>query len=235
MNIQDKLYDMQDKSYAALQARLIPTIPAESIIGVRVPEARKLAKELVKQNCYLPFLHCLPHQLFDENILHGLLIAEIKDYNTCILELERFLPYVDNWLVCDTISPKVFAKNKNELLLKIRNWIASDHIYTCRFGIKMLMTFYLDEPFSNEYLEIAASVHLDDYYVKMMIAWFFATALAKQWDAAIPYLENRKLDMWIHNKTIQKARESFRISNEQKSMLILLRRRQNNAVITKQP
>ncbi len=152
-------------------------------------------------------------------MLHGLLISEIKDYDVCINEIDRFLPYVDNWAVCDIMSPKILKKNKEELIKKIKKWAKLKQTYTCRFGIKMLMSYFLDEDFKPEYLKISASVHSNEYYVQMMVAWFFATALAKQWNDAILYLENNKLDNWVHNKAIQKALESYRITDEQKVYL----------------
>ena len=165
----------------------------------------------------------LPHTYYDENILHALLVAEIKDYDTCVKEVERFLPHVDNWAVCDIFSPKVFKKNRDRLIKKIKEWTASDHPYTCRFGMEMLMMHFLDENFRPEYLEIPAAVHSEEYYVNMMIAWFYATALAKQWDAAVSYIEEKRLNPWTHNKTIQKARESYRITPEQKEYLKTLK------------
>ena len=224
MTILDRLYELEDKEYAAFQAKLTPGVPPESFIGVRVPMVRKLAKELIKANEYADFLQQLPHKFYDENMLHGLLVSEIKDYDWCIAEVDKFLPYVDNWAVCDIMSPKVFKKNKEALLTKIVEWSGSEHLYTSRFGIEMLMSHYLDDDFKPEYLDIPASVHSEEYYLKMMIAWFFATALAKQWDATIPYIENNKLDTWVHNKTIQKARESYRITDAQKEYLKTLKR-----------
>ena len=219
MKAQELLFQLQDKSYRDFQSKLIPTIPVETIIGVRIPAIRKLAKEYGKDPESVEFLKQLPHTYYDENILHALLVAEIKDYEACVKEVECFLPYVDNWAVCDIFSPKVFCKNKDKLIDKIREWTASDHPYTCRFGMEMLMTHFLDEDFRVEYLEIPAAVHSDEYYVNMMIAWFYATALAKQWDATIGYIEDQRLDTWTHNKTIQKARESYRITPEQKEYL----------------
>ena len=219
MKAQGLLFQVQDKGYRDFQSKLIPTIPAETIIGVRTPAIRKLAKEYAKDPESAAFLMQLPHTYYDENILHALLIAEIKDYDACMEAVEAFLPYIDNWAVCDGLSPKAFGKHKAELLEKIRLWIPSEHIYTCRFGIGMLMRWFLDEDFQPGYLELPAAVRSEEYYVKMMTAWFFATALAKQWDAAIPYLEQNRLDTWTHNKTIQKARESYRITTEQKEYL----------------
>ena len=223
MKAQELLFQLQDKGYRDFQSKLIPTIPVETIIGVRIPTIRKLAKEYGKDPESVEFLKQLPHTYYDENILHALLVAEIKDYEVCVKEVERFLPYVDNWAVCDIYSPKVFRKNKGKLIDKIREWTASDHPYTCRFGIEMLMTHFLDEDFRVEYLEIPAAVHSEEYYVNMMIAWFYATALAKQWDATIGYIEDQRLDTWTHNKTIQKARESYRITPEQKEYLKTLK------------
>ena len=217
--IQERLFALRDEKYREFQRSLIPGLPRENIIGIRIPVMRKLAKEFVKEPEAAVFLKQLPHTYYDENILHALLIAEIKDYDTCMEAVEAFLPYIDNWAVCDGLSPKVFGKHKAELLEKIRLWIPSEHIYTCRFGIGMLMRWFLDEDFQPGYLELPAAVRSEEYYVNMMTAWFFATALAKQWDAAIPYLEQNRLDPWTHDKTIQKARESYRITTEQKEYL----------------
>lgn len=219
MNIREELFAIQDTSYGDFQSNLIPNISRELFIGVRVPEARKLAKRIVKEPEASKFLKDLPHKYYDENILHALLISEIKDYDACIEEIDKFLPYVDNWAVCDIISPKIFKKNKTILLGKIKEWSASKKTYTCRFGIEMLMSYFLDDDFKPEYLEIPASVHSEEYYVRMVIAWFFATALAKQWGAAIKYIEDHRLDKWTHNKAIQKARESRRITPKRKEYL----------------
>ena len=224
MNITNELFKLADEEYADFQAKLTPTIDRKCFIGVRVPAVRKLAKEIYKSDQYADFLKTLPHKYYDENMLHGLILSEFKDYDKCISEVDRFLPYVDNWAVCDIMSPKCFKKNKDKLIDKIKEWSASDEVYTSRFGIEMLMSHVLDEDFKKKYLEIPAKVHLDDYYSKMMVAWFFATALAKQWDATIPYLESGKLETWTHNKTIQKARESYRISDEQKEYLRSLKK-----------
>lgn len=184
---------------------------------------KKLAKELVNGEETNDFLKQLPHTYYDENVLHALLIASIKDYDACMEALETFLPYIDNWAVCDCLSPKVFQKHKTELLEKIKLWIPSEHPYICRFGMGMLMRWFLDDDFCQEYLELPAAVRSEEYYVNMMTAWFFATALAKQWDAAIPYLEQNRLNPWTHNKTIQKARESYRITPGQKEYLKTLK------------
>ena len=223
MKAQELLFQLQDKGYRDFQSKLIPTIPVETMIGVRIPAIRKLAKEYGKDPESVEFLKQLPHTYYDENILHALLVAEIKDYEVCVKEVERFLPYVDNWAVCDIFSPKVFRKNRDRELDNITEWADSEHPYTCRFGMEMLMTHFLDEDFRVEYLEIPAAVHSEEYYVNMMIAWFYATALAKQWDATIGYIEDQRLDTWTHNKTIQKARESYRITPEQKEYLKTLK------------
>ena len=219
MNIKKELLALQDVSYADFQAKLTPNIPRDLFIGVRVPLAKKLAKRIAEEPETSKFLRDLPHTYYDENMLHGLLISEIKDYDACIEAVCEFLPYVDNWAVCDSMSPKIFAKNKKALLEKIKQWSASEKTYTCRFGIKMLMSYFLDDDFKPEYLEIPLSVTGEDYYVNMMVAWFFATALAKQWDVTIQYIEDQRLDTWTYNKAIQKARESKRITPKQKEYL----------------
>lgn len=224
MHITEELFALQDVAYADFQAKLTPNIPRERFIGVRVPEARKLAKRLAQEPEAAIFLRDLPHTYYDENILHSLLLSEMKDYDACIAAVDAFLPYVDNWAVCDILSPKIFKKHKTALLEKIKEWSASKKTYTCRFGIEMLLSHFLDEDFKPAYLEIPASVHREEYYVRMMMAWFFATALAKQWDATIDYLEDCRLDPWTHNKTIQKARESGRITPKQKEYLKTLKR-----------
>ena len=224
LKVLDKLFELQDKKYADFHGKLIPHIPREKIIGVRVPKMRKLAKEYFKSEGAKLFLNNLPHKYYDENLLHGMLISEIKDYDKCINKLDKFLPFVDNWAVCDTISLKVFKNNKEKLIEKIKIWISSKTTYVCRFGILMLMKHFLDDDFKPEYLETVANVKSDEYYIKMMIAWFFATALSKHWDETIIYLEKEKLYIWVHNKTIQKARESYRITTQQKEYLKSLKR-----------
>lgn len=224
MNVRKELFSLQDVSYRDFQSSLIPGVSKKSFIGVRLPEVRKIAKRMLKEAQNSIFLRDLPHIYHDENMLHAILISEIKDYEGCIKAVDNFLPYVNNWAVCDSISPKVFKKNKDLLLKKINKWSLSEDTYTCRFGIKMLMTHFLDEDFKVEYLELSAKVSLEDYYVKMMVAWFFATALAKQWDATVSYIENARLDIWVHNKTIQKACESNRITLEKKKYLKTLKR-----------
>lgn len=223
MTIQERLFALQDGDYGDFHSSLLPGFPREYFIGIRVPVLRKFVKEYKKEEEAREFLTQLPHTYYEESMVHTFLIAEIKDYDTCIKAVEAFLPYINNWAVCDGLSPKVFKDHKLELLEKIKQWIPSDHPYTCRFGMGMLMRWFLDEDFRPEYLKMPAAVRSEEYYVNMMTAWFFATALAKQWDAAIPYLEKQVLDPWTHNKTIQKARESFRITPEQKEYLKTLK------------
>ena len=221
--IQKELFRLQDEKYRDFQGGLIPSDGDIKMIGVRTPALRAYAKELSKREDIYGFLEDLPHTYFDENQLHAFIISEIRDYEQCLSEVRRFLPYVDNWATCDQMSPKVFKKHRMELLEEIRDWIASSETYTIRFGIKMLMLHFLDEDFAPEYPEMVAGVRSEEYYVNMMIAWYFATALAKQWDVIIPYIENNRLEDWTHNKTIQKAVESYRITPEQKDYLRGLR------------
>ena len=223
MMIRDRLFELQDREYSLFQAKLMPTVPPETIIGVRVPVLRKLAKEIIKENSFTDFLNHLPHEYYDENMLHALIISEFKNYDECIEAVDRFLPFVDNWAVCDIMSPKVFKKNKDKVMEKIREWSSSGLTYTCRFGLEMLMSHFLDDDFRAEYLEIPVGVKADEYYVMMMVAWFYATALTKQWDASLPYITNHRLDPKTHNKAIQKARESRCITPEQKDFLKTLK------------
>ncbi len=217
--IRETLFQLQDVKYRDFQSKLIPTAEADTVIGVRTPQLRKAAKKLVKREDIQEFLNDLPHQYFDENQLHAFIISEIKDYDHCLEEVERFLPYVDNWATCDQMSPKVFAKRKEDLLKRIKVWISAGETYTVRFGIGMLMRHFLDEQFDPAYPEMAAGIRSEEYYVNMMIAWYFATALAKQYDTVLPYLEEKRLDVWTHNKAIQKSVESYRITPEQKEYL----------------
>lgn len=221
--IQKRLFELQDTAYGDFHSRLMPTVDREKIIGVRTPALRKLARELKGSREAEEFLGILPHTYYDENNLHGFLIEFIKDYDECVTAVDRFLPYVDNWATCDLMSPKVFKKHLPELLGHIRSWIASGETYTIRYGIGMLMSHYLDDAFEAEYPVLVAEVYSEEYYVNMMIAWYFATALAKQWDAVIPYLEDKKLAAWVHNKTIQKACESRRIKDSEKIYLKTLK------------
>ncbi len=224
--ITERLLALQDLKYKEFHGRLMPTISPEVIIGVRTPQIRKLAKEIADSAEAQEFLNELPHIYYEENNLHGCLVEAIKDYDRCVEELDRFLPYVDNWATCDLMTPKVFKKHTDELLVEIKRWIASEHTYTIRFGIEMLMKFYLDEKFKTEYADMVAAVCSKEYYVNMMIAWYFATALAKQYDAVLPYLTEHRLEAWTHNKTIQKAVESYRIMEEQKAELRRLKRKE---------
>ena len=217
--IENELFKLQDKKYQEFQAKLIPTRNPNTIIGVRTPELRKYAKDLLKNNEYKEFLKELPHKYFDENQLHAFIISGIKDYDECINYVNQFLPYIDNWATCDQMSPKIFKKNHDILLKEIKNWIKSKETYIIRFGIGMLMQHFLDEDFNPEYLEWVSNIESKEYYVNMMIAWYFATALAKKYVVTISYIENKKLDVWCHNKTIQKAIESYRITPEQKEYL----------------
>ena len=217
--IRDELFKMQDIEYRDFNSKLIPTVKKEDMIGVRTPELRKYAKKLLKEEGVEDFLHSLPHKYFDENQLHAFIISEIKDFKFCIDELINFLPYLDNWATCDQLSPKIFKKYRNDLLPHIYEWLKSDKTYTVRFGIGMLMEHFLEEDFKTEYPEMVAAVRSEEYYINMMTAWYFATALAKQYESILPFIEGNKLDTWTHNKSIQKAIESNRINAEQKNYL----------------
>ena len=221
--IRKELNSLQDPGYREMQIRIIPTVKAERIIGVRTPDLRKMAKKYGNSGEAGVFLGDLPHAYFEEDQLHAFIVSGMKDYGECLRALNRFLPYVDNWATCDQMSPRVFRKHRKELTESIREWIASKEVYTVRFGIGMLMEHYLDEDFDLAYPEMAAAVRSDEYYVNMMIAWYFATALAKQYETMLPYIENHRLDPWTHNKTIRKAIESYRITPEQKAYLRTLR------------
>ncbi len=214
---------MQDTKYRDFQAKLLPTVNPQTMIGVRTPQLRTFAKTLFKQNDFSDFLNILPHKYFDENQLHAFLICEIKDFDFCLEELNKFLPFVDNWATCDQMAPKIFKKHKKPLLEQIKIWILSEKTYTVRFAVGMLMQHFLDEDFDLEYPKMVLKIYSEEYYVKMMIAWYFATALAKQYSAVIPFLENQNLEKWTHNKAIQKALESYRITDEQKKYLRTLR------------
>lgn len=223
LKVREKLFQMQDLSYRDFHASLMPTVDKQWVIGVRTPELRKFAKEFSRTEEACEFIKVLPHEYYEENNLHGFLIEKIKDYEKCIEELDRFLPYVDNWATCDMCVPKVLKKHLPELEVKIDEWMASGKTYTIRYGIGMLMRFYLDDNFQPEYLDKVADVVSEEYYVKMMVAWYFATALAKQYDAALSYIEEQRLEQWIHNKAIQKAVESRRITKKQKEYLKTLK------------
>lgn len=221
--VREKLFELRDEKYKNFQSKLIPTIDSEKIIGVRTPALRKFSKEFSKSDLCEEFLESLPHKYYDENNLHGFIIEQTKDYGTLIKQLDKFLPYVDNWATCDLLRPKIFKKPPKELTEKIKEWISSEKTYLVRFGIEMLMTYYLDDNFKIEYAKLVTSIKSEEYYVNMMISWYIATALSKQYELIIPFLENRVLEKWVHNKSIQKAVESFRITNEQKAYLRSLR------------
>ena len=223
MTIYDRLIKVQDVKYREFQIPLVPNINSETMIGVRTPDMRKIAKEVFDSPEAADFLATLPHKYFEENLIHFFMVAMIKDFDECIAAVETFLPYIDCWPVCDQSSPKVFKKNHERLLPYIKKWLKSNHVYTARFGIRMLMNEFLGEDFKPEYLELVAGKKGNDYYLKMMIAWYFATALAKQYDATLPVIEKHLLEPWTHNKAIQKACESFRVSDEHKEYLKTLK------------
>lgn len=220
-HIQKKLLSMQDLGYKSFQCKLMPTVAPDTVIGVRMPELRKYGRTLVGKA--EPFLRALPHVYYEENNLHGILISEMRNVDEAISALDCFLPYVDNWATCDLIAPKAFYLHPDVLIPKVLGWINEEHTYTVRFGIGVLLRYYLDDAFMPEYLRIVASVRSHEYYVNMMIAWYFATALAKQYTSALPYIEQHRLDAWCHNKAIQKALESYRITPERKAYLRTLK------------
>ena len=224
--IKDYLLKNQDLQYKQFHSSLMPTINSEVVIGIKVPILRNYTKELLKKydiQSFVPFFKDLPHQYYEENNIHAFLIEKINNYDECLFQLEQFLPYINNWATCDMLNPKVFSKNKDKLLKKINEWIKSSHTYTIRFGIGMLMRYFLDKDFNSSYLELVYSIKSEEYYVNMMKAWFFATALTKQYDATLPVFQNKKLDIWTHNKAIQKAIESFRVPAEHKQYLKTLK------------
>lgn len=230
MNITDlrkKLYELQDLKYRDMQIKIIPNIDPESVIGVRTPELKAMAKEVLRAGDYMAFLGDLPHKYFEENQLHAFIISGIKDMDVCMEELEKFLPYVDNWATCDQMSPKIFKKHREILLIHIKKWITSGKTYSVRFGVGMLMEHFLDEDYDPKYPEMVAKLRSKEYYVNMMIAWYFATALAKQYESILPYIEGKRLDDWTHNKAIQKSVESRRITEEQKTYLKSLKVRKS--------
>ena len=223
MTIKDRLMKVKDDKYKEFQAKLVPNITSNNIIGIRTPEMRKIAKEVFNSKDRDLFLNDLPHKYYEENLIHFFVISMIKDFDETIKRVEEFLPYVDCWPVSDQATPKTFKKNHDKLLPYIKKWIKSKHIYTARFGIRMLMNEYLDDDFKKEYLELVASVKGDDYYLKMMVAWYFATALAKRYDETIPFFEKHVLSEWTHKKAIQKAVESYRVTDEHKKYLVSLK------------
>ena len=224
--VQQDLFTMQDLKYRDFHAKLMPTVDKDSVIGVRVPMLRAYAKKFGKTEEAKQFLEILPHQYYEENNLHGLLIDQMKDYELCIEELIRFLPYINNWATCDILSVKAVKGHLDSYIKNIYQWLESDYTYTIRFGINMLMRYYLEEEFKIEYPEKVAAIRSEEYYVNMSRAWYFATALAKKYDQVLPFLEEQKMDVWTHNKTIQKAIESYRITPEQKEYLRTLKIRQ---------
>ena len=220
---EQELFSKQDIKYREFQAKLMPNIDKSVIIGVRNPDTKKIAKQIIRDNEEDGFVSNLPHKYYEENNVHAYIITNCKEYSKTISMLDNFLPFVDNWATCDIIKPQIFKKNTDKLINEIRRWVSSNKTYTVRFGIGMLMTFYLDDYFDNKYLKIPLSIKTDEYYIKMMIAWFYATALAKQYDDTIKIIENKVLDKWTHNKSIQKAIESYRITDEQKVYLKTLK------------
>lgn len=223
--VRRQLFALQDLEYKAFHSRLMPTVDPDLIIGVRTPALRKLSRELWKAYEVNSFLEDLPHKYYEENNLHGFFIEQFKDYDACIGALNTFLPHVDNWATCDLIAPKVLERNKPKLPEQISVWLKAEDTYTVRFAIGMLMRHFLDEDFRPAYPELVAAVSSEEYYIRMMQAWYFATALAKQYDAILPYIENRVLEPWTHNKAIQKAVESYRITAEQKAYLKQLKQK----------
>ena len=214
-----RLFDMQDIEYKEFQCKLMPTVEKDAVIGVRTPMLRKFASELVNSGEYEEFLNTLPHKYYEENNLHGFIISLTKDFDKCVMQVENFLPYVDNWATCDSMNPKVFKKHSEKLIPYVENWLKSPKIYTVRFAIGVLMSYFLDERFDVKYARMVSEVKSNEYYINMMIAWYFATALAKQYDNVICFVENNVLDKWTHNKTVQKAVESHRITENQKAYI----------------
>ena len=225
LDLHEKLFSMRDEGYKSFQEKLMPSVDPDAVIGICTPALRRFAAEFAQTRDSEDFMKSLPHTYYEENNLHAFLIEKIRDFDRTVEELNRFLPYVDNWATCDMMAPKVFKKHLLQLLTDIKRWIASEHTYMIRFAIDMLMKFYLEETFDTEYAEMVAAVQSEEYYIKMVVAWYFATALAKQYDVILPYIEENRLDVWTHNKTIQKAVESFRITDEQKQYLKTLKKK----------
>lgn len=223
MDVREELLALAETKMAEFSRKLNPTLEPSSILGIKTPLLRKVARELINSENCSDFLKDLPHKYFEENQVHCFAISMIKNFDECVKELEDFLPYIDNWATCDQTSPKVFGKNKEKLLDYINKWIKSDEPYTVRFAVNMLMQHYLDDDFKPEYLDIVSSIDSEHYYVQMVVAWYFATALAKQYEDAIKIIENKKLSKWVHNKTIQKAKESYRVTPEHKEYLKTLK------------
>ena len=222
-DIRQRLFDLRDEQYAAFHRKLIPNIEARRVIGVRTPALRKLAKEVAREPVAADFLNALPHDYYDENQLHAFIVSGIKDFDECMRQTERFLPYVDNWATCDQLSPRVFSKQPEAVLQHAVGWMADEREYTVRFGIGRLMAHFLDDLFDERFPAMVADIRREEYYVRMMQAWYFATALAKQYARVLPFIEARRLEPWTHNKAIQKAVESYRINEEQKAYLKTLK------------
>ena len=225
MTIREKLFTFEDPKYRDFQSKLVPNIEKETIIGVRTPDMKKIAKEFAKEESTKDFLKDLPHKYYEENLVHIFILSMIKDFDECVKGLEAFFPYIDCWPVCDQSSPGIFKKNHEKVLPLVKKWIDSDHVYTSRYGMRILMNEFLGDDFKPEYLSWVASKKGDDYYLKMMVSWYFATALAKQYDESVKVIERKELDPWTHNKAIQKACESFRVSDEHKAYLKTLKRK----------
>ena len=223
--MEQELLEKKDEKYAEFQRKLIPTVVPESIIGIRTPDLKKYAKELIKAQRAESFTKELPHRYFEENQIHAFVISEEKNFDQCISDLEKFLPYVDNWATADQMSPRIFTKNKDILFPYIEKWILSDQTYTVRFAVGILMQHFLDDDYDTKYPEMVSHIRSQEYYINMMVAWYFATALAKQYETIIPYIEQNRLDVWTHNKVIQKARESYRITPVQKEYLNTYKRK----------
>ena len=221
--IQEKLFQLQDLGYRDFHSKLMPTVCKDKIIGVRVPQLRKLAKELNKSDLKADFLNTLPHKYYEEDNLHAFLIEQIKDFDECIFALDKFLLFIDNWATCDMMTPKVLGTNTEKLYEKIEEWAKSEHIYTVRFAIVNLIKFFMNERLDKKHLNLLLSIKSDEYYINMAIAWYIATALASRWDIVVPYIEKQKFNKWVHNKAIQKAVESYRITKEQKEYLKTLK------------
>ena len=223
MTIREKLFGFEDPKYREFQSKLVPNIEKETIIGVRTPDMKKIAKEFAKKESTKDFLNDLPHKYYEENLVHIFILSMIKDFDECVKGLEAFFPYIDCWPVCDQSSPAIFKKNHEKLLPLVKKWIDSDHVYTSRYGMRILMNEFLGDDFKPEYLKWVSSKEGDDYYLKMMVAWYFATALAKQYEESVKVIERKELAPWTHNKAIQKACESFRVSDEHKNYLKTLK------------
>ncbi len=228
--LREQLYSLKDEQYKSFQSKLIPSINPDTMIGVRTPQLKKIATAMVKEAKYQEFLKELPHAYFEENQIHGFIIAQIKDWKECVKEVNYFLPYVDNWATCDQLNPIIFKAYRSELLPEIFGWLKAKEEYTVRFGIKMLMDHFLEEDFSISYPTMVSRVVREEYYIRMMVAWYFATALAKQYHLILPFFTEKRLEVWVHNKALQKAVESQRISGKKKEYLKTLKRKSKNCL-----